>query len=69
MGDDIRVWQEDERPYQRIAEGLRGRGIAAGRVATDEGARFFVFDGIGKLAPKLEYAGAAAVLRQGGVGR
>jgi Xaa-Pro dipeptidase len=68
-GDDIRVWQEDESPYQRIVEGLRDRGVAAGRVAIDDGARFFVFDGIRKLAPKLEYAGAAAVLKAGGVGR
>ena len=69
VGDDIRVWQEDESPYQRIVEGLRDRGVAAGRVAIDDAARFFVFDGIRKLAPKLEYAGAAAVLKQGGLGR
>ena len=67
VGEDIRVWQEDESPYQRIAEGLRDRGVAAGRVAIDDGARFFVFDGIRKLAPKLDYAGAAAVLKLAGV--
>jgi len=67
VGDDIRVWQEDESPYQRIAEGLRDRGVSTGRVAIDDGARFFVFDGIRKVAPKLDYSGAAAVLRLGGV--
>jgi Xaa-Pro dipeptidase len=67
VGDDIRVWQEDESPYRRIAEGLRDRGVSTGRVAIDEGARFFVFDGIRKLAPKLDYSGAAAVLKLGGV--
>jgi Xaa-Pro dipeptidase len=67
VGDDIRVWQEDESPYQRIAEGLRDRGVSTGRVAIDEGARFFVFDGIRKLAPKLDYTGADAVLKLGGV--
>lgn len=67
VGEDIRVWQEDESPYQRIVEGLRDRGVSAGRVAIDDRARFFVFDGIRKLAPKLDYAGAAAVLRLGGV--
>ena len=68
VGDDIRVWQEDESPYQRIVEGLRDRGVSTGRVAIDDGARFFVFDGVRKLAPKLDYSGAAPVLKLGGVG-
>ena len=66
VGDDIRVWQEDESPYQRIVEGLRDRGVSTGRVAIDDGARFFVFDGVRKLAPKLDYSGAAPVLKLGG---
>jgi Xaa-Pro dipeptidase len=67
VGEDIRAWQEDESPYQRIVEGLRDRGVAAGRVAIDDEARFFVFDGIRKLAPKLDYAGAEGVLKLGGM--
>ena len=67
VGDDIRVWQEDESPYQRIVQGLKDRGASSGRVGIDEGARFFVFDGIRKLAPKLEYVGAAQVLKAAGV--
>ncbi len=67
VGNDIRVWQEDESPYQRIVEGLRDRGVSTGRVAIDDGARFFVFNGIRKLAPKLDYMGAAPVLKLGGV--
>ena len=55
VGDDIRVWQEDESPYQRIVQGLKDRGVGCrpGRVGIDDAARFFVFDGIRKLAPKL----------------
>lgn len=67
VGDDIRIWQEDESPYQRIVEGLRDRGVSTGRVAIDDNARFFVFNGVRMLAPKLEYAGAAQVLKLGGV--
>jgi Xaa-Pro dipeptidase len=67
VGDDIRVWQEDQSPYQRIVEGLRDRGVSTGRVAIDDNARFFVFNGVHKLAPKLDYAGAAQVLKLGGV--
>src|SRR5215471_3233806 len=66
-GDDIRIWQEDESPYERIVTGLKDRGVTSGRVAIDDAARFFVFDGIRKLAPKLDYTGAAQVLKAAGV--
>lgn len=63
VGSDIRVWQEDESPYARIVEGLRDRGVTTGRVGIDDAARFFVFDGIRRLAPQLEYVSAAGVLK------
>jgi Xaa-Pro dipeptidase len=66
-GDDIRVWQEDESPYERIVQALKDRGITAGRVGIDDGARFFVFDGIRKLAPKMDYVSATAALKAAGV--
>jgi Xaa-Pro dipeptidase len=62
-GDDIRVWQEDESPYARIVQSLEDCGITSGRVGVDGNARFFVFDGIRKLAPKLDYVSAAQVLK------
>ena len=67
VGDDIRVWQEDESPYQRIADILKDRGVTSGRVGVDESARFFVFDGIRKLEPKLEYVSATPALKSAGV--
>ena len=71
VGDDIRVWQEDDSPYQRIVQGLKDRGVGAragpSRVGVDDAARFFVFDGIRKLAPKLDYTGAQQVLKAAGV--
>jgi Xaa-Pro dipeptidase len=66
VGDDIRVWQEDESPYQRVADILKDRGVASGRVGIDEAARFFVFDGIRKLAPKLDYMSATPALKLAG---
>ncbi len=67
--DDIRIWQEDESPYARIVEGLQARGVATpgSRVGIDEAARFFVFDGIRKLAPNLQYVGTQQVLHAAGV--
>jgi Xaa-Pro dipeptidase len=67
VGDDIRVWQEDDSPYERIVQSLKDRGIAAGKVGIDDAARFFVFDGIRKLAPKLDYVSATQVLKSAGV--
>src|SRR5580693_10345066 len=64
---DIRVWQEDESPTERVVQALKDRGIAAGRVGMDDGARFFVFDGIRKLAPKMDYVSAMPALKAAGV--
>jgi Xaa-Pro dipeptidase len=65
---DVRIWQEDESPYQRIADALKDRGVVSGRVGIDSTARFFVFDGIRKLAPGLDYVSARAVLKAAGAG-
>jgi Xaa-Pro dipeptidase len=67
VGDDIRVWQEDESPYQRIVEAMKDRGVAAGRVGMEESVRFFVFDGVRKVAAKLDYVSAQPVLKAAGV--
>ncbi|MGC1450870.1 MAG: Xaa-Pro peptidase family protein [Candidatus Sulfotelmatobacter sp.] len=45
---DVRVWQEDESPYQRIAQGLKERGIASGKIGLEETVRFVFADGIAK---------------------
>jgi Xaa-Pro dipeptidase len=65
-GADVRVWQEDESPYSRIVQSLKDRGITSGRVGMDASARFFVFDGIRKLAPNFEYVSAQAALKAAG---
>jgi Xaa-Pro dipeptidase len=65
-GQDIRIWQEDESPYQRIAEIVKDRGLAAGRVGMEESVRFFVFDGVRKQA-KLDYVSAQPALKAAGV--
>jgi Xaa-Pro dipeptidase len=66
-GAEIRVWQEDESPYQLIAQMLKDRGVTAGRVGVDPSVRFFVFDGVKKLAPALGYTSAQPVLKSAGV--
>jgi len=61
FGDDIRTWEEDESPYKRVAEIFSDRGITTGRVGMEERVRFFLFDGIRKEAPTLEYVSADPV--------
>ncbi len=66
-GGDIRVWQEDESPFERAAQILKDRGVTAGRVGMDDAARFFVYDGVRKQAPKLDYVSATQALKSAGV--
>jgi Xaa-Pro dipeptidase len=65
VGNDIRIWQEDESPFARIAQALKDRGVT-GKVGIDDSARFFVFDNIRKLAPKLDYVSGSQVLKAAG---
>ncbi|MFC2168620.1 M24 family metallopeptidase [Acidobacteriota bacterium] len=60
-GTDIRTWEEHESPYKRVAEILKDRGIQNGKIGLEERARFFLFDGIRKAAPHLEYVSADPV--------
>lgn len=65
FGKDIRTWEEDESPYQRVAEIFRDRGLRAGRVGMEERVRFFLFDGIRKAAPGLQFVSATPVTAGG----
>jgi hypothetical protein len=46
---------------------LKDRGVSTGRVGMDDAARFFVFDGVRKQAPKLDYVSATQTLKSAGV--
>jgi Xaa-Pro dipeptidase len=58
---DLRTWQEDENPYQLVAQGLKDRGIATGRLAMEETIRFLFSDGIAKAAPQAAISSATPV--------
>jgi Xaa-Pro dipeptidase len=51
---DVLIWQEHEDPYARVAQGLRDRGIAGGRIGVEETVRFVFADGVAHAAPTLE---------------
>jgi Xaa-Pro dipeptidase len=58
---DVRIWQEDESPYERVAQGLSDRGIAGGTVGLEETVKFFFADSLRKSAPTATFAGATPV--------
>jgi Xaa-Pro dipeptidase len=58
---DVRVWQEDESPYQRVAQGLKERGGGGGKLGIEETIRFLFVDGIAKAAPQATIASATPV--------
>jgi Xaa-Pro dipeptidase len=58
---DVRVWQEDESPYQLVAQGLADRGIATGKLGIEETIRFAFLDGISKAAPQASTTSATPV--------
>ena len=61
FGNDIRTWEEDESPYKVIAAVCKDLGIRTGKIGIEEKTRFFVYDGLRKEAPALEYLSADPV--------
>jgi len=47
---DVRTWHEHESPYDRVAEGLRDRGIATGTLGIEETVDFVFSNGVAKAA-------------------
>ena len=58
---DVRVWQEDESPYQRVAQGLKERGLSGGKLGIEETVRYVFVDGIAKAAPQVAISSATPV--------
>jgi len=50
VGGDVRIWDEPENPFENIAAGLRDRGVAAGVIAVEPTVRFFIVDGMRRVA-------------------
>jgi Xaa-Pro aminopeptidase len=58
---DVRIWQEDESPYQKVAQGFTDRGISTGTVGMEETVRFVFSQSIGKASPHVKIAAATPV--------
>ncbi|QJU59821.1 aminopeptidase P family protein [Sphingomonas sp. AP4-R1] len=60
---DVRTWNEDEDPIARIAQALRDRGLATGRIGIEERVRFFASDGLAHALPQAKLVSANPVVR------
>src|SRR5262249_18756540 len=58
---DVAIWQEDESPFDRVAQGLKDRGIATGRLGVEETAKFVFADSIAGAAPSLHVTSASPI--------
>ena len=58
---DVAIWQEDESPFERVAQGLKDRGIATGRLGVEETAKFVFADSVASAAPGLHVTSATPV--------
>ncbi|MGH9499245.1 MAG: M24 family metallopeptidase [Terriglobales bacterium] len=56
---DLRVWQEDENPYDGLAQGFKDRSLA--NIGLEENVRFVFENGIAKAAPQATLASAIPV--------
>ena len=58
---DVGIWQEDESPFERVAQGLKDRGIGAGRLGVEETTKFVFADSVGAAAPALKITSATPI--------
>jgi Xaa-Pro dipeptidase len=63
LGDsaEVRIWQEDESPYQRLAEGLKDHGISTGRIGCEETMYYVFSSNLAKVAPAAHFESATPV--------
>lgn len=59
---DVGTWNEDESPFERVAQGLKDRGVGAGRLGIEETTKFVFADSIASVAPALKIASATPVI-------
>ena len=58
---EIRIWQEDESPFTRVAAGLKDRGIVSGRLGIEETVKFVFADSLAQAAPAMKMVNATPI--------
>ncbi|HET7563927.1 MAG TPA: Xaa-Pro peptidase family protein [Gemmatimonadaceae bacterium] len=60
-GTDILTWEEHESPYELVAQGMKKRGLASGRMGIEETVRYVFSDGAAHALPALTLTSATPV--------
>lgn len=63
VGDDVRVWQEHESPFDVVADILKSRGITRGNIGFESSVRYFVVTGVSNALPSLNIVAAEPITR------
>ena len=58
---DVAIWQEDESPFALLAQGLKDRGLASGRIGVEETTKFVFADSTGGAAPAMKVVSATPI--------
>jgi Xaa-Pro dipeptidase len=58
---DVRTWQEDDNPYQRLAQGLKDRGISTGTLGMEETILFLFSNAVATAAPQARIVSGTPV--------
>jgi Xaa-Pro dipeptidase len=58
---EVRTWEEDQSPYQLLADGLADRGIRTGQIGIEETVPFVFSDGVAKAAPAMKLVSGTPV--------
>ena len=61
FGSELRCWEEHESPYQLILNIVKDRGVTHRRIGMEERVRFFIADGVKKVATGFEVVDATPV--------
>lgn len=60
-GTTVLTWEEDQSPYQRVAEGLRAAGIATGALGIEETVKYVFSAEVGGASPNVRIVSGTPV--------
>jgi len=63
VGEDVRVWQEHESPFEKIKQIFNDRKITSGLIGFEESVRYFALKGVMNSLPAMQHTSAEPVTR------
>lgn len=60
---DVRIWNENENPFEVVVQGLTDRHVVSGPVAVESTTRFFIIDGIRRVSAAIDIVSGDTLVR------